>query len=636
MPKPKPGETEKDFVSRFMADQAMGVEFPDEKQRAAVAHAEWKRKKKEVDEAGLSTVEGIFESLGKRITFGRWGIGTALQYVKTVDAVFAAGLANPTTAFELTPAVWQKELESAARRLTYCDESSGDTDFITKSVREGADIARGAILEYDCILSTRRKDRDGDIVEPGGMDVDQKMPLLWQHVQSQPIGKHLSVVQQDENRVVCKFAIADIPLGRDAATLVKFGALRKSHGFKPVPGEFEPLEIVKQADGKQVAKGWHIRKSHVMEGSLVSIPANADANVLAVYEKSFDGLCTAFSRDLLHTDAVKHWAKSLYDRRPVVVQGADMKTKTVLETISSYEFPGSFEFIREHLQRSLAPMGPVDPRNDFHYIAATFADTVIYCSRRFDEGSSSVKCYRQSYETKDGIPTFTGTPTEITVTPTIMEKLMADLQTKGMVPVTTISGVDSTGKQGQAIDGGALPHNADRKRCPKCGKADLDSTNSCKVCGFIDHTNTTKPDTQPASNASENPGGKLMDVGKAADSADIATKCSGSGGCGEGGKGDGKGSGKPAGKASGGKCAKCGGSMGDDGKCSKCGATEYAKAYTPEELREISAADLARLLMAKAVSGDPAAASAVEQIKTFSAVVVADTQQDPLAELFAE
>lgn len=46
MPMPKPGEKEgeQDFVSRFMGDPAMVKEYPDEKQRAAVAYATFRRR----------------------------------------------------------------------------------------------------------------------------------------------------------------------------------------------------------------------------------------------------------------------------------------------------------------------------------------------------------------------------------------------------------------------------------------------------------------------------------------------------------------------------------------------------------------------------------------------------------------
>lgn len=44
MPKPKPNESEEEFVSRYMGSEEAKRKFPDEKQRAAVAHSEYKKK----------------------------------------------------------------------------------------------------------------------------------------------------------------------------------------------------------------------------------------------------------------------------------------------------------------------------------------------------------------------------------------------------------------------------------------------------------------------------------------------------------------------------------------------------------------------------------------------------------------
>jgi hypothetical protein len=41
MPKPRGKETKEDFVARFMGDEAMAADYPDEKQRAAVAYKTW-------------------------------------------------------------------------------------------------------------------------------------------------------------------------------------------------------------------------------------------------------------------------------------------------------------------------------------------------------------------------------------------------------------------------------------------------------------------------------------------------------------------------------------------------------------------------------------------------------------------
>lgn len=276
-------------------------------------------------------IADIVESLSHRPS-QHWGIGTAAQYLKEIEPCLSGGGLCPTKLFNLADAgLWKKEVDAAGSRLVYCEGDSIET----KSLRDGSGITEGAILEYDAILATRQKDRDGDIVEPKGMEIDERMPLLWQHLQLSPIGKHVSIVSQDEMMVKCRFAIADTELGRDAATLIKLGALRKSHGF--VPSEADPLAKYKGHDGREYVKGWHIKRCGVMEGSAVSIPANPGTGVTAIYAKEFDGICTAFGRKMLHNPLVKQWAKSIYDVRPVQVRGVETsrivtKSGTTIDT----------------------------------------------------------------------------------------------------------------------------------------------------------------------------------------------------------------------------------------------------------------------------------------------------------------
>lgn len=437
MPKPKKSEKKSDFVSRCMADDSMKKEFPDEEQRSAVAYSTWREAKKDFELTDLT------DSLGNRMLLDRWGIGTALQYVKAVDG-------SGPDIYSITPDAWAKEMQSAADRLTYCDETSGDTDFITKSIREGTDISAGAVLEYDARMVTKRRDRDGDILEPNGLDIDTKMPLLAHHVQAAPYGKHVAIVKQDDDVWVSRWAIADFPLGRDMAVLTRFGAIRKSHGFKPLPGEFEPIEVVKGANGERRANGWHVKKAGVFEGSGVSIPSNVDGNVLTIYEKQFDGICTAFSCDAFETDGMKMWAKSYYDQRPTQARGMsledmaepqqtsegepsdmkqspDVETKGVSDTLEEYEFPGSYEWIRDKLNKQLD-----NSLSGHRYIAGTFAKHAIICHSRYVDGEGrKVKCYRQSWKFGDDkTPVFDGDAKEIEVKPQIIEKMVSELETK--------------------------------------------------------------------------------------------------------------------------------------------------------------------------------------------------------------
>lgn len=50
LPKPGKGEPENGFIGRCMGDPKMRSEFPDQKQRAAVCYAQWRRKDKEKKE----------------------------------------------------------------------------------------------------------------------------------------------------------------------------------------------------------------------------------------------------------------------------------------------------------------------------------------------------------------------------------------------------------------------------------------------------------------------------------------------------------------------------------------------------------------------------------------------------------
>jgi len=55
IPHPKKNEDKEKFISRFMGNKAMVTEYPDNKQRAAVAYSIWKRKNKK------QTSESIFD-----------------------------------------------------------------------------------------------------------------------------------------------------------------------------------------------------------------------------------------------------------------------------------------------------------------------------------------------------------------------------------------------------------------------------------------------------------------------------------------------------------------------------------------------------------------------------------------------
>ncbi len=173
-----------------------------------------------------------------------------------------------------------------------------DAKALKTAGNDGASLRDGIAAEFTAVVTTNKEDRDHDILEPAGAVLDSKMPLLWQHDPSQPIGKYVETIERDTDRIIAKYQVADTPLGRDAASLMKLGILRISHGFRAL--EWEPR--------KGASGGFHFKRFELVETSLVSIPANTDAEIVSLSTKSFE------------SQPVKAWVESL--------KGQNMTTQT--------------------------------------------------------------------------------------------------------------------------------------------------------------------------------------------------------------------------------------------------------------------------------------------------------------------
>jgi DNA polymerase III delta prime subunit len=218
------------------------------------------------------------------------GIIRADRYFREIEGCLNGGLCPTKLYGDHPPGDWQKELAAAEGKLTY---SHPDMDIKDVGIA-GLSLSHGSIMDFDCVITTTTRDRDGDVLETKGASFDLRMPLLWQHIPMAPIGKMVSLISHTDNEARGRFAIADIAQGRDAAALIDMGALRISHGFMPEEDGYEPL---KGTDG------WHITKFKVFEASTVSVPSNVDAVI------------TVFSRGKLHDPLIKQWAKSYFDNR---------------------------------------------------------------------------------------------------------------------------------------------------------------------------------------------------------------------------------------------------------------------------------------------------------------------------------
>jgi hypothetical protein len=255
----------------------------------------------------------MLSALPRRKDSGRWGIGTADVYLRSIEGCLEGSAMCPHTAFNMaSPTQWRRAIKAAGHRLVYCDpgqvidgEKSGDGLFRIKTPDSG--VPKGALLAFDCVLTSRKQDRDGDILDPLGAKPDEMMPLLWQHLPMEPIGRFVKLLGTTDNNVRARFAVAPTQLGEDVVKLIEFGALRISHGFRPL--KYEPIFSDKQGinHDEEPFEGFMVHSYEILEGSTVSVPSNTDAVI------------TGFSRDKFHHPAVKSWAGNFYAERPVMI-----------------------------------------------------------------------------------------------------------------------------------------------------------------------------------------------------------------------------------------------------------------------------------------------------------------------------
>lgn len=131
------------------------------------------------------------------------------------------------------------------------------------------------------IATTPTPDRVGDVVEPLGVEFKNPLPLLWQHEADKPVGL-VTFSKPTKKGIEFEARLPkDVPEGKlrdrieEAWQSVKLGLVRAvSIGFRTLE-----YELIKEG-------GVRFNRSEVMELSLVTIPANADATITSV--KSFD------------------------------------------------------------------------------------------------------------------------------------------------------------------------------------------------------------------------------------------------------------------------------------------------------------------------------------------------------------
>jgi HK97 family phage major capsid protein/HK97 family phage prohead protease len=143
-----------------------------------------------------------------------------------------------------------------------------------KSLDEDLRILRG-------IASTPAPDRQGDIVEPLGVKFSNPIPLLWQHDSQQPIGQ-AKLGKPSEGGVSFEAKIPKMSEpGRLKDRLDEVWQSIKIGLVKGVSIGFRAVEMSFLKDG-----GIRFLQSEILELSLVTIPANAQATIEEI--KAFD------------------------------------------------------------------------------------------------------------------------------------------------------------------------------------------------------------------------------------------------------------------------------------------------------------------------------------------------------------
>ncbi|HVC94027.1 MAG TPA: HK97 family phage prohead protease [Pirellulales bacterium] len=244
-------------------------------------------------------LQNLLASVRRRTTHR--GISTAAPFLRELTACLG-GVCPSKVLGDISADAWDTMLKEAESRLVYHadDMAIGDDSDAIKAAQGNA-LPPHTIATFPAVITTTRQDRDGDVLETKGAELDPAAPLLWQHLTTEPIGRLLKEGKRTKTSLTGSFAIAATALGQDAALLAEHGALRISHGF--LPDEFEPL------DAKDAFSGFHITAFKILEVSLVSVPSNPDAVI------------TQFSREKLHHPLVRAWAGAMFDARPVLVSG---------------------------------------------------------------------------------------------------------------------------------------------------------------------------------------------------------------------------------------------------------------------------------------------------------------------------
>ena len=176
--------------------------------------------------------------------------------------------------------------------------------------------------------TTPAPDRIGDIVEPLGVTFKNPLPLLWQHHSDQPVGTvRFQKPTKDGVDFEARLPVIDEPGPLKDRVDTAWGEI-KHKLVRGVSIGFKPIEFSFMDDG-----GVRFQETEVLELSLVTIPANAEATIQTV--KSIDAtLLAASGHGQQRSDQSS--ARAGARTSTPIVKARKMK-RTIAEQISAFE-----------------------------------------------------------------------------------------------------------------------------------------------------------------------------------------------------------------------------------------------------------------------------------------------------------
>ena len=305
MPKPKLNESHDDYVARCIPIVLDEGTAKDQEQAIAVCGSMWQEAKKETTPHNrlLSLVRDRTE---KQSEFN-YGILTADRYVKRfLDEIGIQACYRHMCRSVGTWASFEDVMQKASGTLSYINadmevKARGDDELPSTIERP-----KNTLMVFRHVLTTSTKDRDGDILRTKGAKPDPRMLLLWQHIHTLPIGKMLAVAEHTKDELQLYSCIVDMnDLCHDAAVMVDNGMARFSHGFRA-------LDFLEIKDGRDSPGGFDVKEFEILEESLVSVPANPDAEVEEVLLSLVEG-------GKLTSPLMKDYGRAVREHRPVLV-----------------------------------------------------------------------------------------------------------------------------------------------------------------------------------------------------------------------------------------------------------------------------------------------------------------------------